>query len=327
MTATGPILVTGADRSGTTLLYALLASHPDISMVRRTNMWRWFDQRYGDLAAPGNLDRCLDTMLRYARLQVLEPDIERIRSEFVTGEPTYGRLFDLFHRQHADRRGRRRWADKSLHTEYYADRVFSELPMAKMIHLVRDPRDRYASIIRRYDEGIKGAGAATGRWLLSVRAGHRNLGRYPDRYMMVRYETLAREPEPTLREICSFLDEDYDAAMLTMDGIADREDWSGNSSFGHLEPGVISTRPIGRYRSVLSMRDIAFIQSCTGRHMTQLGYELDHVQLTGRDRAAYYAIELPLRWSRLAGWTALRRITERRDGGVPDHRLTSPAPT
>jgi len=65
----GPIFIAGADRSGTTLLYALLASHPSISMVRRTNMWRYFDRRYGDLGDPANLDRCLNDMLRYRRMQ------------------------------------------------------------------------------------------------------------------------------------------------------------------------------------------------------------------------------------------------------------------
>ncbi|MGH9260048.1 MAG: sulfotransferase, partial [Acidimicrobiales bacterium] len=52
-----PLFIAGPDRSGTTLMYALLASHPDVSMVRRTNMWRYFHGRYGDLAEPANLER------------------------------------------------------------------------------------------------------------------------------------------------------------------------------------------------------------------------------------------------------------------------------
>jgi hypothetical protein len=323
MRSAGPIIVTGPDRSGTTLLYALLGSHPDISMVRRTNMWRWFDQRFGDLAVPANLDRCLDTMLRYRRLQVLEPDREELRAAFLDGVPTYGRLFDLFHRQHADRRGKRRWADKSLHTELHADRVFAEVPDARILHMVRDPRDRYASIIRRYDQRTKGVGAAMGRWLSSQRQGQRNLARYPDRYMFVRYETLASAPEPTLRRICAFIDEDYDATMLRMGAVAGTADHDGNSSFGTLEPGTISTRPIGRYRSTLTQRQIAFIQWCAKRQMRAHGYDPDTVWLDARERAAFYAVDLPLGWARLAGWTGMQRITDWRDGGVPEQRLAS----
>ena len=118
-----PIFVAGPDRSGTTLMFALLASHPDLSMVRRTNMWRYFHDRYGDLGDPGNLDRCLADMTAYRRMRHLEPDEARIREEFARGTPSYGRLFTLFHAHHAQRSGKSRWGDKSLHTEHYAARV------------------------------------------------------------------------------------------------------------------------------------------------------------------------------------------------------------
>jgi hypothetical protein len=327
MTTSGPIIVTGPDRSGTTLLYALLGSHPAVSMVRRSNLWRWFDRRYGDLADPANLDRCLDAMLSYQRLWALEPDREALRAVFLTGDRTYGRLFDLLHRQHADRHGKARWADKSLHTEFHADRVFAEVPDARIIHMVRDPRDRYASIIRRYEGRTKGVGAAMGRWVSSMRQGHRNLARHPDRYLFVRYETLASAPEPTLHRICEFIDEDYDVEMLRMGMVTGDDDWDGNSSFGGFAPGTISTRPIGRFRSTLTPRQIAFIQTCAKGLMRAHDYTPDALQLTPRDRRAFYLTDLPLGEARLIGWMVTRRISEWRDGGVPEHRLTSPAGT
>src|SRR5512146_2136046 len=104
-----PIFIAGPDRSGTTLLFALLASHPNISMVRRTNMWRYFHRRYGDLQDPENLERRLAHMLRYNRIQTfLKPDEQRIRQEFAEGKRSYGHLFALFHQQHAESLGKRR---------------------------------------------------------------------------------------------------------------------------------------------------------------------------------------------------------------------------
>jgi len=38
----GPIFVAGPERSGTSLLFALLASHSQIAMTRRTNLWKHF---------------------------------------------------------------------------------------------------------------------------------------------------------------------------------------------------------------------------------------------------------------------------------------------
>lgn len=323
MPTPGPIFVTGADRSGTTLLYALLASHPDISMVRRSNMWRWFNGNYGDLGDTGALERCLSDLLRYQRIAPLDPDEARIRREFADGPPTYGRLFALFHEHLAERRGKPRWGDKSLHTEYHADAILEAYPEARILHLVRDPRDRYASVVRRQEPGrAKGVSAATGRWLASMRVAHRNVRRHPRHYMVVRYETLAASPEPTMRAICRFIDAPYDPAMLTMSGAPDHDAVGGNSSFEALPSGVISTRSIGRYRTVLEPTDIAFIQVCARPYLVRHGYDLVPLAVSVRDRVRIYGGEVPARLARLMGWFAVDAVQNRRGTSVPDERLT-----
>lgn len=316
-----PIFVTGADRSGTSLMFALLASHPHISMVRRTNMWRWFYKKYGDLAVSDNFERCLTRMLHYKRLRHLEPDPDSIRREFGQGEPTYGRLFALFHEHHAQRLSKPRWGDKSLHTEHYADQIFAEFPSAKVIHMIRDPRDRYASILNRYDYIDRGMASTTGRWLLSTRMAKRNRQRYPDNYRVICYETLARQPEQTLRELCTFIDEPYTRLMLTMKGAPEHGDQGGNSSFDQFEPGTISTRSIGRFRKVLSKRQITFIQTCAGRDMVTFDYQLEHVQLTMNERLLFNVVDFPVNLARLVGWITIDRISEMRGKTVPTHRL------
>lgn len=318
----GPIFVTGPDRSGTTLLYSLLASHPNVSMVRRTNMWRWFNGRFGDLAVPANLDRAIDLMVAYQRMAVLKPDADRLRREFAGGPATYGHLFDLVHRHHAERIGKPRWGDKSLHTEHYAPSVFAEFPEARMIHLLRDPRDRHASVSRRYGGRDKGIASITGRWLASTRAGERNLDREPARYLMVRYEDLAREPAATLEVVCRFIDEPYDARMLALDGAPDDHSGEGNSSFGTLAPGTISTSSIGRYHEVLAPAEIAFVQDTCARPMGRHGYERAPVEWKGRAAHARYLLRgLPVDAARLVGWIAQDRRIRRQGEGIPAARL------
>ena len=192
-------------------------------MVRRTNMWRYFHDRYGDLGDPEHLDECLTAMTSYRRMRHLEPDEARIREEFARGPSSYGRLFTLFHTHHAQRCGKSRWGDKSLHTEHYADRVFREFPAARVVHMVRDPRDRYASVSRRHDRTLSRVGAATGRWMSSTQAGRRNPPRAPQRYTLVRYEDLVSDPDRTMRRVCDFLALDYDPRMLTMDGVPEHQ--------------------------------------------------------------------------------------------------------
>ena len=281
----GPVFIAGADRSGTTLLFALLASHPNISMVRRTNMWRYFHQRYGDLSDPANLDRCLNDMLRYRRMRHLQPDGERIRREFLQGDATYGRLFALFHQHRAEAMGKPRWGDKSLHTERYADRVFAEYPDARIIHMIRDPRDRYASVRKRFGKDVQRVGAATGRWLVSTRHARRNRRRYPERYMILRYEDLAMDPERFTRKVCAFIGEGYTADMLSMEGARDHRDGGGNSSFGDVDTSTISTKAIGRYRTVLSPFELRFIELVAGRAMRFLRYRRDGTNLSSSELA------------------------------------------
>lgn len=316
-----PIFIAGPDRSGTTLMYALLASHPNISMVRRTNMWRYFHGRYGDLAQAENFERCLSDMVRYKRMRHLQPDAERIRREFGQGEPTYGHLFALFHEHHAERAGKTRWADKSLHSEHYADRIVAEFPNARILHMIRDPRDRYASVRKRYGKDTRRLGAATGRWLLSAQAAKRNQKRYPDNYRVIQYEKLASCPEATLLEICDFIHEPYRPEMLLMQGAAEHREQGGNSSFAPFEPGVISTRSIGRFRTVLSPEEIAYIQLFAGRDMRRFDYSLITTRLSPRERLKYLTYDLPANLGRMAGWLTTTIVAIRRGISVPPSKL------
>lgn len=312
-----PIFVTGPDRSGTSLLYALLGSHPEISMVRRTNLFRWFYDRFGDLADVDNFERCLSTMLRYQRMAPLEPDAESIRAEFAAGEPTYARLFEIVHRQHADRLAKRRWGDKSLHTEHFADDVFEAFPHARMLHVMRDPRDRHASVMRRYDRVDKNIGSVTARWTASASAARRNVRKHGDRYLLVRYEDLVTDVRGVLGGICRFIGEEFREEMLDMGGVPEHE--LGNSSFGSFAPRTISASAVGRYRTVLRPEEVTFIELAAGGHMRRLGYSVE-----GLARGPFPLRALPSLASdlfRLVAWRAMVGERRGRRHEVPAARL------
>jgi len=300
-----PIFVAGAERSGTSLMYALLASHPRIAMTRRTNFWPYFYRQYGDLSRNENFECCLAAIMRYKRMLVLEPDPERLRREFWEGTPSYGRLYHLLQQQHAERLGKPRWGDKSLDTERWADGIFAEYPTARILHMIRHPCDRYASAFSRWKVSRGRAGAGTAAWLTSARLARRNQQRYPDRYKIVRYEALAAHTETTVREICEFLGEAYSPSMLTMIGARKFRDQGGNSSYGRRKPGEVDTGSIGRYRQVMSERDIKFMQSFAGRYMTGFGYTPDSVNLSLEDRLLYYLLDCPVNFTRMIGWQAV----------------------
>ncbi|HET6380044.1 MAG TPA: sulfotransferase [candidate division Zixibacteria bacterium] len=305
-TRSGPIFVGGLDRTGTSLMYALLASHPDVAMSRRTNWWTYFYDRFGDLRDDKNLDRCLSVMARYRRHRKLEPDFEQLRRDFVGGQRTYGRLFALLKEQHAERLGRPRWGDKSLHTERYADLVLREFADARILHMVRDPRDRYASVIRRWKRVRGGVGAGTAAWLASVRLAERNTSNHPERYRIVRYEDLVTDPEGVVRDLCRFLDLPFVPAMLGLEGDA-AFGATMNSSYGAIPSGTITAASVGRFRGVLRPDEIAFMQARAGREMERLGYALEPVPFTGAARLHYLA-RSAVHGGLMVAWQARERL-------------------
>jgi hypothetical protein len=293
-----PVFVGGLDRTGTSLMYALLASHPSLAMSRRINWWTYFHERFGDLANDAHLDRLLATMQRYRRHQKLEPDWERLRRDFRSGPARDARMLALMESQFAERLGRPRWGDKSLHTERYAETVVREFPNASILHMVRDPRDRYASVLRRWKRVRGGIGGGTAAWLASVELGEDNVSRFPRHYRLVRYEDLAREPEATMRSICAFIGEPWHPQVLQMRG-AETFREAGNSSYGAIPEGTISTASIGRYRSVLRPEEIRFVESRAGSVMTRLGYELDRPAVNA---IRYGLVDHPLNRAKMLAW-------------------------
>jgi len=319
----GPIFIGGLERSGTSLLYALLASHPSIAMTRRTNLWTYFYQQYGDLSQSKNFDRCLTAMMRYKRLLLLKPNPDRIRHEFWQGEPTYARLFALLEEHFAEQLGRPRWGDKSLNTERYADPIFAAYPNARILHMIRDPRDRYSSTVTRWKVSRGGAGAGTAMWLSSINFAERNLKKYPDRYKVVRYESLVDQPEKILQEICTFIGEEYTSVMLTMRGAETFRDEGGNSSYGQHEPGRISTKSIGRFRQVMSRPQIAFLQLFARREMLAYHYPLEELHFTLGEKISFYFWYVPINLMRLIAWRLREAFLNKTGRTLPSYRIVT----
>lgn len=308
----GGIYIAGADRSGTSLLAALLASHSRIAIpALGTNMWTFFAGQYGDLARPANVERCLRAMLAYKNVNQLDPDRVRIEAAFLAGPRTYARLFAVILDQYAARRARPRWGDKTSYVERYASEIMAADQTVRMVHVVRDPRDRYASAIRRWPKGRGQLGGATARWLYSMGLAERNARHFPDRYITVRYEDLVARPESTLRRLCAFLGEEYEPAMLDLSGAPGFRAKGGNSSFLDGRSGAISAASVGRFQSTIGVTEVAFIQRFARSRMAGQGYDVVATPLGVADRLRYGLRVLPVNTARLVAWRGLESAQQR----------------
>jgi len=294
-----PIFIGGPDRCGKTTLRAFLVSHPNISIPAvGSNMWTYFYGQFGDLGISKNFNRCLDAMLRYKHVAFLKPDVDRIRREFSDGEATYARLFALFQEHHAEREGKPRWGDQTGLIERYADEIFQAYPGAKIIHMVRDPRDRYEASLALWPEGKGRAGGATARWLYSIGLAKSNLEKYPQNYLTVKFENMVSDPESTLKKICVFIDEAYNPALLSMDGAAKFRAQLGKRDGDSL----LSASYIGHYKGSISNEEIAFMQMLSKKSLQLYGYSLEKFGFSIKDFLYFWTNTWPKNIIRMYVW-------------------------
>ncbi|MGB7876624.1 MAG: sulfotransferase [Anaerolineales bacterium] len=309
MTETGPIFIGGLDRCGKTTLRAFLQSHPNISIPAvGSNMWTYFYQQYGDLSQLENFESCLEAMLRYKHVRFLEPDVDRIRWEFWQGKPTYARLFALFQQHHAEHEGKPRWGDQTGVIERYAGQIFEAYPDAKMLHMIRDPRDRYAGSLALWPNGKARAGGAVARWIYTTILANRNLKKYSGRYMTVKFEDMVYETEQTIRRVCEFLGEEFYPDMLGMPEAIEHRDKLIQRSHGDAEKPPLSPQYIGIYTEEVPTDEIAFMQSIARRSLKQYGYAPEPIHFSLRERAHYLFLSWPLNFVRMLAWLGIELL-------------------
>jgi hypothetical protein len=317
--APGPIFLAGVDRSGIGLLGELLEAHPDVAISRRTNFWSYYYGRFGSLERPQNLERCVTEMLRYTRIQALHPDRDQLLDSVRRTEPTYARLFAALQEHHLRRVGKSRWGDKSLDSEQYADIILDAYPDAVMVHVIRDPRDRYASQATHRRAARGGLGSGVALWLWSLRQARRNEARHPARYAVVRYEDLVTRPHEVLHQVCSFVGVVFTPEMLEVAA----DDVGGTP--GARVPRELTTASIGRHRRDLTPREIAFIHLVARHRMAEVGYPADRVGLSWRDRLVFWLIDAPRNLLWMGLWRIGRLWAERRTPRPSTRRLRDPA--
>ncbi len=275
----GPVFITGLSHSGKTPLRLALESSGEIAITRKTYLWPKYSGRFGDLADPDNLRRCLDMIMSDPGVRRLNPDRDCIEAGFAEGSPTYSRLFASIHADHASRAGMPRWGDQLGSAERFADTILGELGEAVFLHLVRDPRERAAFV--SHAPGL--LGWETRKWIDSARRASSNTTRHPGRYHVIAYEAMAREPAETLQMICDRVDVCFSDRMLT----ALR---AGLSSKSHAAP--------------IGARDGAYVARRAGREMSLLGYSESARQDKTRP--------MPIEWVGAAMRVAAERIAPRR---------------
>jgi hypothetical protein len=274
-------------------------------------MWTYFYRQYGDLARPKNLERCLHALLTYKHVKFLKPDVERVRADFAQGPPTYARLFEIFLVHFAQREGKPRWGAQTGLLERHVPKLIDAYEGVRIIHMLRDPRDRYLASLELWPNGRGRAGGATARWKYSTRLADEYAVRYPAQFLVVRFEDLITSTETTMRLVCAFLGEEFEPAMLEMGGAPRLRDRLVEAASNGAGAEILSPEHIGRFRGRVPLAELEFMQQRAGRRMLRHHYELEPVELSSWGRVRYPLVDWPSQMTRMAAWRATEGLQER----------------
>lgn len=254
-----PIIIGGSHRSGTTLLRRLLDGHPNIFCPPEIKFHKdLLGQFPDDPLAHGRLGNSLCA---------LGLPTETWLDEF---GHALCRCYDIAMRN----AGKFRWADKNPENAMNAGH-WNRLLSGRMafVLVVRHPLDVLASMAeigmnKVIPLDIVGRAVHTRDY---IAAGLSFLDNYPERSTIIRYERLVDEPQAVLTELMSFLNENYDEAMI--DNVL--KNCHGN---GLEDPKVrqhvrISTGSVRRWERDLSAAQVQLVKPLLQPVFDHFGYE------------------------------------------------------
>jgi hypothetical protein len=273
-----PVFVLGCGRSGTKLLYHTLLSAGGFAIYHaESNAFNLIGLRFGKLARRENRRALLDHWLRSKLFERTGLSREEIEPAILEECRNAGDFLRILMETIARKQGVDRWAECTPLHLLYLPLIKKLFPDALIIHIIRDGRDVAVSLdrigwIKPFSWDRKRrllAPAIFWKWI--VGKGRRYGSRMGSDYLEIHYEDLVEKPRETLAHIGTFIhhDLDYDRIQQNAQGSMIEP----NTSFRG-DGEQIESNPIGRWRTVLSLDQIADVESLIDDRLEGTGYKL-----------------------------------------------------
>jgi hypothetical protein len=353
----GAVFIAGSPRSGTTLMTALLDDHPQLSVFPEECLYprpvRDLEDSNDDIlpvllkekilrrlqGKESYLDELHDERKDYSGFDYrgFENAVNAVfrseRGEESSGMSLEGRALVALMDAYESTEGRKAvtgWIIKHPGYEHYWREIFSDFPHARMLYMIRDPREVILSrAIKRHKKrhlkrrGNLAAWKATkasrrpairylDEWERSLMAASDIAQAFPDRILTVRYEDLVSNPQETMKSVAAFLGIPFDEVLLRPSFLG--TPWEGNSMQQRRFTGVAGSRGDGR-RISLDSDHLWQIEAWLGATMTDD---------PGRYTSAYLsrkvnrkALLMRLRGEGVWGYLKNRRRMIRNAGAIP----------
>jgi hypothetical protein len=284
------IFVTGASRSGTTLMCRILGNHSAVLALKELHF-------FGELADVDRIESPADAahlaaasammLARQARdFWVSGPNAEEreqakaLVESLPQHERTPAALYATTVAHMANQASKVMCCEQTPRNIFYAKKLLEMYPEARVVHMVRDPRAVLASQKNRWR--LRQLGGKNVPWSEVIRLWFNyhpvtmsrlwrqatqvalGLEQHP-RCTLLRFEDLVAEPESTVRSLLDWLALSFEETML------DVPQW-GSSNIEHGKEQGVSADMAGKWRDVLSAGEISISERLTGAELRHFDY-------------------------------------------------------
>ena len=210
--------ITGAQRSGTTLLRLLLNQHSMLSIPEEAGFLMPYIQKK-NLEDPRPLSpRERQTLVRYLsqnrQYQKWNLEVD-VLDPILTTELSLRQAICYLYWVFAQRHNKKICGDKTPSFIRKLNLLLDIYPDAKLIHIVRDGRDVYLSLKKIGEPSASSIAVVSYEWNVKLSIIRGVILTHPERTMELRYEDLLCYPEKTLKSVCDFLGVSFETEMLS----------------------------------------------------------------------------------------------------------------
>jgi Sulfotransferase family len=271
-----PVFVLGSPRSGTTLLYDMFLSAGGFAVyLAEANVFNLLAPRFGDFGDRANREKLVSAWLNSKLFKASGLEETTIRARILEECRNPGDFLQIVMTEICRLQGAQRWAENSPEGMLYLPLIKKLIPDALFVHILRDGRDVATSLGRlRYvrafpwedRHGLIGCGLY---WEWMVEHGRRFGKTIPGEYTEVRFEDLLANPQQTLDQIASFIDQPLDYA--TIQQVAYGSVTKPNTSF-HKETQT-EFNPVGRWKKSFTPEQLLRFERLLSSTLVELGYQ------------------------------------------------------
>jgi hypothetical protein len=251
-----PILIVGANGTGTTLLRLMLDSHeniaipPETGFLRLAAAHRWVP--YWELGGQWS-----------ASLDLGEHDVWQRLADF------YGGLFASY----AENRGKGRWGDKTPFHVWHLPLAAQMYPELQVVGIVRHPGAVVTSLRRRFRRSL---GRSTRHWKRSTKVLLQHAADLGDRSVVIRYEDLVRDPEAVMRPLLDWLGEPWSERVLAHHEVQQSAGTAAEAEGFTRTDAPIDSSNVGTWAGQLQEQALTTLVARTGELARFLGYDPAH---------------------------------------------------